>query len=169
MTGAFLNTVVVRGDQLDTIPENNVASALLRVNESFHPPLEVRCGNLSLDQKRTVAGTEVSVRAAVENVFGKPLPRTLVNARGDGMKVTTRTNGQGVAVVRLDPTGDGVVQFTVAARTLDAAGADHCTAVLAVRHASRGVTPTRSAKPTPGGKPSPAPGTSATTKPRFTG
>jgi uncharacterized repeat protein (TIGR01451 family) len=156
-TGAFLNTVVVRGDQPDTIPENNVGSALLRVNESFHPPLEERCGNLSIDRQRTVAGTAVNVRAGVENVFGAPLARTVVSARGAGLRVTARTNRHGVAVLRVAPTRAGLVQFTVAARTLNAAGAERCTTVLSVKHAVGGVPPGRPSKPAPGrpGKPSP--------------
>jgi uncharacterized repeat protein (TIGR01451 family) len=165
-TGAFLNTVRVRGDQPDTIPENNVGSALLRVSEAFHPPLEQRCGDLSLDRRRTVLGTEVSVRASVKNVFGHPLPRTFVSARGAGLKATTMTNRQGVAVLRLAPTREGLVQFTVAARALNAAGAARCTSVIVVRRAVGGSAPSRPGKPSSGGGPQPAPGTST---PPFTG
>jgi uncharacterized repeat protein (TIGR01451 family) len=164
-TGAVLNTVVVHGDQPDTIPENNVGSALLRVDEAFRPPLEERCGNLTLDRRRTVAGTEVDVRATVENVFGQPLPGTLVNARGADVRAKTRTNRQGVAVLRIAPTRAGLVQFAVAARTLNAAGAARCTSVLAVRRAVGGVTPGRPGKPAPGRPATPAPGRPGTPSP----
>jgi uncharacterized repeat protein (TIGR01451 family) len=166
-TGARLNTVVVRGNQPDKIPENNVGSALIRVESGFRPPLEQRCGKLTLDRQRTVAGTQVNVRAAVKNVFGQPLARTLVHARGAGLEATARTNSQGMAILRLAPTRSGSVHFGVAARTLTAAGAKSCSAVVAVRRAGGGVAG-QGNKPAPGqGGPGrrPAPGGT----PSFTG
>jgi uncharacterized repeat protein (TIGR01451 family) len=166
-TGARLNTVVVRGDQPDTIPENNVGSALIRIVSSFRPPLEQRCGHLSIDRQRVVAGTAVNVRAAVKNVFGQPLARTLVNARGAGLEAAARTSSQGVAVLRVAPTRAGLVHFSVAARTLTAAGAKSCRTALVVRRAAGGVAG-QGNKPAPGqGSPGrrPAPGGT----PSFTG
>jgi uncharacterized repeat protein (TIGR01451 family) len=172
-TGAFLNTVVVRGDQADTIPENNTGSALIRIVSAFRPPLEERCGNLSLDRQSTLAGTVVDVRAAVKNVFGQPLAQTLVNARGAGLRAAARTNRQGVAAFRLAPTRAGLVQFAVAARTLTAAGPDGCTTVLSVRRAGVGVAPSQPSKPAPSqpGRPAPTTGTKPTpgVPPPFTG
>jgi hypothetical protein len=160
-TGAFLNTVVVRGDQPDTIPENNTGSALIRIVSAFRPPLEQRCGNLSLDRQSTVAGAAVNVRAAVKNVFGQPLEQTLVNARGAGLEAAARTNRQGVARFRLAPPKAGLVQFAVAARTLSAAGAHGCTSVLSVRRAPGGVAPSQPGKPVPSQPSRPGPSTSA--------
>jgi hypothetical protein len=109
----------------------------------------------------------VNVRAAVKNVFGHPLARTLVNAQGAGVNAAARTNSQGVAILPLAPTRAGPIQFRVAARTLTAAGAKNCRTLLAVRGAAGG-----GSKPAPSpGKPAPSPGKPAPSpgKPHFTG
>jgi uncharacterized repeat protein (TIGR01451 family) len=130
--GARLNTVTVRGDQPDSVPLNNVASALIRIVSSFRPPLQQRCGDLSVNRRVAQAGIPLRVRAVVENVFGAPLGRTLVRARGAGLSNAARTNARGVATLRLVPTRAGIVRFSVAARTLTAAGAKRCTAAVGV-------------------------------------
>ena len=63
-TGARLNVIVVRGQQPDSIPENNAASALIRVLSSFAPPLQQRCGRLSVDRRVARAGATVPVSAS---------------------------------------------------------------------------------------------------------
>jgi uncharacterized repeat protein (TIGR01451 family) len=130
--GARLNTVLVSGDQPDSNPENNAASALVRVLSAFKPPLQLRCGRLSVDRRLARAGTEMPVRADVRNVFGQPLEGTVVRARGAGQRTAARTNGRGVATLQLSPTTPGIVRFTVGARTLTAAGARLCTARVGV-------------------------------------
>ena len=130
--GARLNTVAVDGDQPDSIPENNVASALIRIVSSFRPPLQQRCGRLSVDRRLARADASLRVRASVRNVFGRPLAGTLVRAQGAGQLTVARTDVRGVATLRLSPRRAGVVRFTVGARTLTAAGARLCTARLGV-------------------------------------
>ena len=126
------NVVTVRGDQADSVPLNNVASALIRIVSSFRPPLQERCSALSLDRRVTLAGNPVPVRARVRNVFGKPLAGTVVRARGAGLATSASTNALGVATLLLAPTRAGIVRFTVDARTLTAAGARRCTASIGV-------------------------------------
>ena len=130
--GARLNTVTVRGEQPDSIPENNVASALIRIYSAFVPPLQQRCGGLSVDRRVTRAGATVPVNAGVRNVFGRPLAGTVVRARGGGQASSARTNARGIATFQLAPTTPGIVRFTVGARTLTAAGARRCTARVGV-------------------------------------
>jgi uncharacterized repeat protein (TIGR01451 family) len=130
--GARLNTVAVRGDQTDSNPANNVASALIRVHSAFVPPLQQRCGRLSVDRHVAVAGASLRVQAAVRNVFGRPLAGTQVRAAGAGLQSVARTNARGTATFRLNPAQAGIVRFTVGARTLTAAGARLCTARLGV-------------------------------------
>jgi uncharacterized repeat protein (TIGR01451 family) len=138
--GARLNTVIVSGDQPDSNPENNAASALVRVLAAFRPPLQQRCGRLSVDRRLARAGTEVPVRAAVRNVFGQPLEGTVVRAQGAGQRTAARTNARGIALLQLSPETPGIVQFTVGARTLTAAGARLCTTRLGVLGAG-GIAP----------------------------
>jgi uncharacterized repeat protein (TIGR01451 family) len=130
--GARLNTVLVSGDQPDSNPENNAASALVRVLSAFRPPLQQRCGLLTVDRRLARAGAAVPVRARVFNVFGQPLPRTAVRAQGAGQRTAARTDERGVATLQLSPATPGIVRFTVGARTLTAAGARLCTARLGV-------------------------------------
>jgi uncharacterized repeat protein (TIGR01451 family) len=137
-TGVTLNTVVVKGDQPDAIPENNVASALVRIVSAFRPPLEQRCGSLSVNRRLAVAGSRVRVRAVVKNVFRRPLVGTLVSAEGAGQQSAARTNLRGVAVLRLAPSRAGLVRITVSARMLTAAQAALCRSLLTVRRASGG-------------------------------
>jgi uncharacterized repeat protein (TIGR01451 family) len=142
-TGARLNGVGVTGDQPDSNPENNVASALVRILSSFTPPLVQRCNVLSIDRRIALVGSSVLVRASVRNVFGRPLAGTVVSARGAGQLSAARTNRLGIALVGLAPNEAGIVRFTVGARTLTAAGARRCTArlgVLAVGGIAPGVT-----------------------------
>ena len=135
--GARLNIAGVRGEQPDSVPENNVASALIRVLSSFTPPLVRQCGRLSVDRRVTRAGATVPVNAGVRNVFGRPLANTLVRARGAGQRTAARTNALGVATFQLAPTEPGIVRFTVGARTLTAVGARLCTARVGVLGATR--------------------------------
>jgi hypothetical protein len=130
--GARLNTVSVSGEQPDSIPENNVASALIRIVSSFTPPLQQRCGRLSVDRRVTRAGATAPVNAGVRNVFGRPLAGTVVRARGGGQTSAARTNARGIARFQLAPTRPGIVRFTVGARTLTDAGARLCTARVGV-------------------------------------
>jgi uncharacterized repeat protein (TIGR01451 family) len=130
--GARLNTVIVSGEQPDAIPENNAASALVRILAAFRPPLSARCGRLTVDRRLARAGTSVPVRATVRNVFGQPLGGTVVRARGAGQVTDARTNARGVATLQLSPTTPGIVRFSVSARTLTAAGARLCTARIGV-------------------------------------
>ena len=137
-TGARLNVVGVRGEQPDSVPENNTASALIRVVSSFTPPLLRRCGRLSVDRRVTRAGATVPVNAGVRNVFGKPLAGTRVTARGAGQQMSARTNANGVATFQLAPSRPGIVRFTVGARALTAVGARLCTARMGVLGATAG-------------------------------
>ena len=137
-TGARLNVVGVRGEQPDSVPENNTASALIRVLSSFTPPLQRRCGKLSVDRRVARAGATVPVSAIVRNVFGKPLAGTRVSARGAGQQTSARTNANGVATFQLAPSRPGIVRFTVGARTLTAVGARLCTARMGVLGATAG-------------------------------
>jgi uncharacterized repeat protein (TIGR01451 family) len=130
--GARVNSVVVRGDQPDSNPENNAASAVIRILSAFRPPLQQHCDRLTVDRRLARAGTAVPVRVAVRNVFGRPLVGTLVRAQGAGVLATARTDARGVATLQLSPQTPGIVRFTVAARTLTAAGARRCTARLGV-------------------------------------
>ena len=130
--GARLNTITVRGNEPDSIPENNAASALVRVYAAFVPPLQQRCDSLTVDRRLALTGMTVPVRAAVRNVFDRPLAGTAVHARGGGQRTTARTNARGVALLTLAPTTPGIVRFTVGARALTAAGARRCTARLGV-------------------------------------
>jgi uncharacterized repeat protein (TIGR01451 family) len=130
--GARVNAVIVRGRQPDSVPENNVASAAIRILSAFRPPLQQRCGRLSVDRRLARAGAPVPVRAVVRNVFGRPLAGTLVLARGAGQQTAARTDARGVATLQLSPQTPGIVRFTVGARTLTAAGARRCTARLGV-------------------------------------
>ena len=127
-TGARLNVVGVRGEQPDSVPENNTASALIRVLSSFTPPLQRRCGRMSVDRRVARTGATVPVSAAVRNVFGEPLAGTRVSARGAGQQTSARTNADGIATFQLAPSRPGIVRFTVGARTLTAVGARLCTA-----------------------------------------
>jgi uncharacterized repeat protein (TIGR01451 family) len=138
--GARLNTVIVRGDQPDSVRENNVASALVRILSAFTPPLAQRCNRLSIDRRIALVGSSVLVRASVRNVFGRPLAGTVVRARGAGQLSAARTNRLGIALVGLAPNEAGIVRFTVGARTLTAAGARRCTARLGVL-AAAGIAP----------------------------
>ena len=95
--GARLNTVVVRGEQPDSVPENDVASALVRVVWSFKPPLQQRCDRISVNRRVARAGTTVPVRVSVQNVFGRPLVRTVVRASGAGQRTSATTNARGIA------------------------------------------------------------------------
>ena len=139
--GARLNTVTVGGEQADSIPENNVASALIHIVSSFTPPLQRRCGRLSLDRRVTWAGATVPVTAGVRNVFGQPLAGTRVTARGAGQQTSARTNAAGIATFQLAPSRPGIVRFTVGARTLTAVGARLCTARLGVLGVTGGLAP----------------------------
>jgi len=136
--GARLNIVSVRGEQPDSVPENNVASALVRVLDSFKPPLQQRCGELSVNRRVARAGATVALRAGVRNVFGQPLAGTRVTARGAGQQSSAKTNASGIATFELAPSRPGIVHFTVGARTLTAAGARRCTARLGVLSATAG-------------------------------
>jgi uncharacterized repeat protein (TIGR01451 family) len=138
--GARLDTVLVSGDQHDSNPENNAASALVHVVSAFRPPLEQRCGRLTVDRRLARAGAAVRVRAGVLNVFGRPLAGAVVRANGAGQRAVARTNARGVAMLQLSPTMPGIVRFTVGARTLTAAGARRCSARLGVVDA-RGLAP----------------------------
>jgi uncharacterized repeat protein (TIGR01451 family) len=140
VVGARLNTVLVSGGEPDSNPENNAASALVRVLSAFRPPLQQRCGRLSVDRRLARAGTKVPVRAAVRNVFGQPLEGTVVRAQGAGERTAARTNDRGVAMLQLSPATPGIVRFTVGARTLTAAGARLCAARMGVVGPS-GLTP----------------------------
>jgi uncharacterized repeat protein (TIGR01451 family) len=143
ITGARLNGVGVTGEQPDSNPENNVASALVRILSAFTPPLVQRCSRLSVDRRIALVGASVRVRASVRNVFGRPLAGTAVRARGAGQLTAARTNRLGLAFIDLAPTQAGIVRFTVGARTLSAAGARRCTArlgVLAAAAIAPGVT-----------------------------
>ena len=95
--GARLNTVGVRGDQPDSVPENNVASALIRIVSSFAPPLAQRCDRISVNRRVARAGTTVPVRVAVRSVLGRPLVGTVVRARGAGQQTSATTNARGIA------------------------------------------------------------------------
>ena len=139
--GARLNVAGVRGEQPDSVPENNVASALIRVLSSFAPPLVRQCGRLSVDRRVTRAGATVPVNAGVRNVFGRPLANTLVLARGAGQRTAARTNADGIATFQLAPTTPGIVRFTVGARTLTAVGARLCSARVGVLDATGGLAP----------------------------
>jgi uncharacterized repeat protein (TIGR01451 family) len=130
--GARLNIARVRGDQPDSVPENNVASALIRILSAFAPPLQQRCGDVTVNRRVAVAGASLRVQAAVRNVFGRPLAGTQVRAAGAGLQGVARTNARGIASFRLNPAQAGIVRFTVSARTLTAAGARLCTARLGV-------------------------------------
>jgi uncharacterized repeat protein (TIGR01451 family) len=130
--GARLNTVTVNSEQPDSIPENNVASALVRIVSSFRPPLQQRCGRLTVDRRLARAAASTRVRARVRNVLGQPLAGTAVRAQGAGQLTIARTNARGVAILRVSPRRAGIVRFTVGARTLTAAGARLCTARLGV-------------------------------------
>ena len=138
--GARLNIVGVGGEQPDSVPENNVASALIRIVSSFTPPLLQQCGRLSVDRRVTRAGA-VPVNAGVRNVFGRPLSEHVVRARGGGQAGSARTNARGIATFRLAPTTPGIVRFTVGARTLTALGARRCTARVGVLGATGGLAP----------------------------
>ena len=140
-TGARLNTVGVRGEQPDSVPENNTASALIRVLSTFTPPLRRRCGGLSVDRRVTRAGATVAVNAGVRNVFGRPLAGTRVTARGAGQQMSARTNATGVATFQLAPSKPGIVRFTVGARSLTAVGARLCTARMGVLGVTGGLAP----------------------------
>ena len=72
------------------------------------------------------------VRVGVRNVFGRPLVRTVVRARGAGQQTSATTNARGIALIELAPTRPGIVRFTVGARALTAARATRCTARLGV-------------------------------------
>jgi uncharacterized repeat protein (TIGR01451 family) len=139
-TGARLNGVGVTGDQPDSNPENNVASALVRILSSFTPPLARTCNRLSIDRRIAMVGSSVLVRASVRNVFGRPLTGTVVSARGAGQLSAARTNRLGIALVGLAPNEAGIVRFTVGARSLTATGARRCTARLGVL-AAAGIAP----------------------------
>jgi uncharacterized repeat protein (TIGR01451 family) len=134
--GERLNIVSVRGEQPDSVPENNVASALVRVLSAFAPPLQRRCGELSVDRRVTRSGATVPVNAAVRNVFGEPLAGTRVTARGAGEQTSARTNAEGIATFELAPSRPGIVRFAVGARTLTAVGARLCTARMGVLSAT---------------------------------
>jgi uncharacterized repeat protein (TIGR01451 family) len=134
--GARLNIAGVQGEQPDSVPENNVASALVRVLSSFTPPLQRRCGELSVDRRVTRSGATVPVNAAVRNVFGQPLAGTRVTARGAGQQTSARTNAEGIATFELAPSRPGIVRFAVGARTLTAVGARLCTARMGVLSAT---------------------------------
>jgi uncharacterized repeat protein (TIGR01451 family) len=150
--GARLNTAIVAGDQPDSNPQNNVGSALVRVLAAFRPPLVERCGGLSVNRRVAVAGTPLRVRARVTNVFGRPLDGTPVRAQGAGVLTAARTNALGVATLRFVPARAGAVRFTVGARTLNAAGAARCRALLGVR-TRKAPPPGRGQKPSGPGKP----------------
>ena len=136
--GARLNIAVVRGEQPDSVPENNAASALIRVLSSFTPPLQRQCGQMSVDRRVTRAGATVPVSAGVRNVFGRPLAGVRVTARGAGQQTSARTNSDGVATFQLAPSRPGIVRFAVGARTLTAVGARLCTARMGVLGATAG-------------------------------
>ena len=140
--GARLNIVGVRGEQPDSVPENNVASALIRVLSSFTPPLQRRCGRLSVDRRVTRAGATVPVNAGVRNVFGQPL----AGHEGDCTRrrpADVGENERGAASPRSSwrRARPGIVRFTVGARTLTAVGARLCTARMGVLGATGGLAP----------------------------
>jgi hypothetical protein len=90
----------------------------------FEPPRV--CRTLKLNRHQAFIGRKVTIKATCRDQHGKGMKNEKVLIQGAGVKLTARTDKNGVATVTLTPTKVGIIRFRVV-------GSQRCKAQIAVR------------------------------------
>jgi len=131
--GTLTNTAHVSSTEADANPIDNSASALVRVAAVLgRVSVAVRCGSLTLNPNRLIAGEPQIVYATLRDRGGRAIAGATLFARGRGTKQHAKTNGRGIARFDLHAR-KGIVAVTLAGRQLLIRDPRRCTSLLAVR------------------------------------
>jgi uncharacterized repeat protein (TIGR01451 family) len=134
VVGTLTNTATVAGSGgRETNPADNVDSAVTVVSAPLRPPVvkpkpkprpkpEV-CVSLVVSPKMITADGKPDDVKAIVSAGGKPMKGAKVGISGAGVAKTARTNGKGVAVIRINPRKPGIITATVVEAHRSACGA----------------------------------------------
>jgi uncharacterized repeat protein (TIGR01451 family) len=120
--GSHTNTATVTGGGgRETNPADNVDSAVTIVPAPLKPPVVQPkptpsaqvCLSLTVSPKMTKADGKPDKVTAKVTAGAKRVKGAKVSISGAGVKKTGRTNGKGVAVVRINPKKPGIITVTV--------------------------------------------------------
>ena len=131
IVGDAVDTVAVRAAEHDPDPENNVASALVRVN-SFGPPTTLICTTLRVSPRTMTVGKKVALAAHVLAADGTSIAGVSVHAHGVGVNMVRRSDKHGVARFAVTATHAGILTFR---------GSGHATCKARVGAVSRAPIP----------------------------
>jgi len=109
IVGVQVDTVLVRGAEVDPAPANNVASALVHVNSFTPPSVRPVCAQIRLTPHVGTAGQPFALRARVVDRTGKAISGAPVRAHGVGVDLLRRTNRLGVARFVIKPRRAGLL------------------------------------------------------------
>ena len=131
IVGDAVDTVAVRAAEHDSDPENNVASALVRVN-SFGPPTTLICTTLRVSPRTMTVGKKVALAAHVLAADGTSIAGVSVHAHGVGVNMVRRSDKHGVARFAVTATQAGILTLR---------GSGHATCKARVGAVSRAPIP----------------------------
>jgi uncharacterized repeat protein (TIGR01451 family) len=128
--GSHTNTATVTGSGgKETNPADNVDSAVTVVPAPLKPPApkpEVKpevCLNLTVSPKMIKADGKADKVSVTVTAGSKRVKGIKVLVQGAGIRATARTNGKGVAVLKINPKKPGLITVTVAERNANVCGA----------------------------------------------
>lgn len=126
VTGTIVNTATTTGSGgADRVPANNVDDARTLVVAPVTPPKPkpkvtpkhhkppVVCATLGVAQRMLKANAQRQIITAAVEAAKKPVVDALVSIAGPGIKLSVRTNRQGIAKVVVKPKKAGIVRVSL--------------------------------------------------------
>ena len=118
--GSHTNTATVTGGGgRETNPADNVDTAVTLVPAPLKPPVvkpqpePAVCLSLTVSPKMITADGKPDKVTAKVTAAGKRVKGAKVSVKGAGVSKTARTNGKGVAVLRINPNKPGIITISV--------------------------------------------------------
>ena len=118
--GSHTNTATVTGGGgRETNPADNVDTAVTVVPAPLKPPVAkpqpepAVCLSLTVSPKMITADGKPDKVTAKVTAAGKRVKGAKVSVKGAGVSKTARTNGKGVAVLRINPQKPGIITISV--------------------------------------------------------